>query len=221
MTNPEKIAIELPVLLPNVPDHRDSCVQRLIAILEAKPGIDKVHVKLDSGDALLCIHYDPEQQSLQRVRELAESVGATVTQRFGHALMEAEPMQARVARRLSDELRSIPGVVEAEVAPSGTARIEFDRDTLSEDTLFSRLGRLGFNSIRTSVSAGADHAHASKGDHDHDHDHEHGKSEGKDHDHAVDSSSKLSHRARPILSHLFVEEFGYSDVDKSTGISAS
>ena len=37
----------------------------------------------------------------------------------------------------------------------------------------------------------------------------------------VDSSSKLSHRARPILSHLFVEEFGYSDVDKSTGISAS
>jgi Cd2+/Zn2+-exporting ATPase len=184
MTNPEKIAIELPVLLPNVPDHRDSCVQRLIAILEAKPGIDKVHVKLDSGDALLCIHYDPEQQSLQRVRELAESVGATVTQRFGHALMEAEPMQARVARRLSDELRSIPGVVEAEVAPSGTARIEFDRDTLSEDTLFSRLGRLGFNSIRTSVSAGADHAHASKGDHDHDHDHEHGKSEGKDHDHA-------------------------------------
>jgi len=72
MTNPQKIAIELPVLLPNVPDHRDSCVQRLIAILEAKPGIDKVHVKLDSGDALLCIHYDPEQQSLQRVRELAE-----------------------------------------------------------------------------------------------------------------------------------------------------
>jgi hypothetical protein len=38
---------------------------------------------------------------------------------------------------------------------------------------------------------------------------------------SVDSSSKLSHRARPILSHLFVEEFGYSDVDKSTGISAS
>lgn len=37
----------------------------------------------------------------------------------------------------------------------------------------------------------------------------------------VDSSSKLSQRTRPILSHLFVEEFGYSDVDKSTVISVS
>lgn len=180
MTNPQKIAIELPVLLPNVPDHRDSCVQRLIALLEAKPGIDKVHVKLESGVALLCIHYDPEQQSLQRVRELAESVGATVTQRFGHALMEAQPMQARVARRLSEELRAISGVIEAEVAPSGTARIEFDRDTLSEDSLFSRLGRLGFRPLRTSVSSSSDHAHTPKGDHDH----EHGKPEEEDHNHA-------------------------------------
>jgi hypothetical protein len=37
----------------------------------------------------------------------------------------------------------------------------------------------------------------------------------------VDSSSKLSQRTRPILSHLFVEEFGYSDVDKSTVIFVS
>lgn len=184
MTNPEKIAIELPVLLPNVPDHQDSCVQRLIALLQAKPGIDKVHVKLESGEALLCIHYDPEQQSLQRVRELAESVGATVTQRFGHSLMEAEPMHARVARRLSDELRGIPGVVEAEVAPSGTARIEFDRDVVSEDALSSRLGRLGFSPISPSVSSSAGHASPAKGDHDHDHDHEHGKSEEKDHNHS-------------------------------------
>jgi exodeoxyribonuclease V alpha subunit len=37
----------------------------------------------------------------------------------------------------------------------------------------------------------------------------------------VDSSPQLSQRTRPILSHGFVKEFGYSDVDKSTGISVS
>lgn len=49
MTNLQKISIEIPVLLSNVPDHQDSCVQRLIALLQAKPGIDNVHVKLESG----------------------------------------------------------------------------------------------------------------------------------------------------------------------------
>jgi hypothetical protein len=42
-----------------------------------------------------------------------------------------------------------------------------------------------------------------------------------DKDSNVDSSPQLSQRTRPILSHGFVKEFGYSDVDKSTGISVS
>lgn len=178
MTTPKKTSIELPELLSNVPDHRDHCVQRLIALLEAKPGIDQVHVKLNAGEPLICIHYDPEQQSLQRVRELAESAGAGLTQRFGHALMTAEPMHARVAQRLGEELRAIAGVLEAEVAPSGTARIEFDRDILSDEDLLDRLRRLGFREAERTSTSG--HAASSKDGHDHDHE----ESGDKDHGHA-------------------------------------
>lgn len=183
MNKSHQLAVELPILLPTVPDHQDHCVQRLITILQAKPGIDRVHVKLEEKSTpLLCIHYDPQQQSLQRVRELAESVGGTLTQRFGHRLMEAEPMPARVARRLGDELRGIAGVLEAEVAPVGTARIEFDRERLSDEALSQRLRDLGLRDVGEAETAAAqDDAVPSK---EHDHDHDHSDSEGEKHEHA-------------------------------------
>ena len=37
----DKLELDIPVLLPEVPDAADACVGRLISILSAKPGVER------------------------------------------------------------------------------------------------------------------------------------------------------------------------------------
>ena len=110
MSDPLRLTIELPLLLPFIPDERDQCVERLVSAIKAQAGIEHVHVKNpEAGDPLLCIYYHPDQVSLQRVRELASASGAALAGRFGHLMAEHEPMHAGAARRLGNQLREIEG----------------------------------------------------------------------------------------------------------------
>ena len=67
----EKTRINLDILLPEVPDERDECVNRIIKSLEYIRGIDKVHVVPEEGNkkAQLCFHYDPEEIAINEVEK--------------------------------------------------------------------------------------------------------------------------------------------------------
>ena len=77
--------LDLPILLPEVPDARDECVARLVQLLEHRPGVARVHVvrageatpaEFDvaagpsraepelASEAQLCLHYDPDVLTL-------------------------------------------------------------------------------------------------------------------------------------------------------------
>src|SRR5699024_12579199 len=85
----EKLTINLPVLLPDVPDVQDKCVARLITTLEGREGIDCVHIKNDGEPvSQLCIHVDPEVVSLQRIKNLARQPGAQLQDTYGHLPLE-------------------------------------------------------------------------------------------------------------------------------------
>ena len=73
----KKLKIKIPVILPQVPNEKDTCVQRLIEELEAKEGLDKVHIKDDQEDTVpqLCFHYDPDIISIDSIQPLAEEPG--------------------------------------------------------------------------------------------------------------------------------------------------
>ena len=73
----EKTRLEIPLLLPEVRSAADGCVARLCAMLGGREGILEVHVVGDEEPAKVCIHYDPDEVSLQRVRELSAAAGAT------------------------------------------------------------------------------------------------------------------------------------------------
>ena len=109
-----KLKLDLPLLLPEVPDARDRCVRTLTAMLRAREGLAEAHIVAATGDtpAQLCIHYDPDRISLARVRELALAAGAQLTERFGHLSGTLSPApHARAARslaaRLGDESESL------------------------------------------------------------------------------------------------------------------
>lgn len=145
MTQTEKIRLELPLVLPTVIDANDLCIDRLIKGLSGRGGIEKVHIKkADGSEPLLCLHYDPSIISVSRIRELAQSVGAQLTKRYGHYVARlTAPLHARSARLFSNRLRGISGVLEAEVSPSGAVRVEYDTETLSQADLVTQIGFIG------------------------------------------------------------------------------
>jgi Cd2+/Zn2+-exporting ATPase len=138
----DKTKLDLPLVLPDIPDAADACVSRLLERLRERDGVSDVHVVPAVGDqpAQLCVHHDPEVVPLSRIRELAASAGAQITSRYGHALLDAPgATHQRRARLLGERLRDLPGVVEAEVSASGTARVEFDRDRVTIDVIRAAL----------------------------------------------------------------------------------
>src|SRR4029078_4807668 len=88
----DKIKIDLDIVLPDIPDEKDDCVQRIIAATEKRKGIEKVHVvpKTATSKAKLCFHYDPDEISIDEVQDLAEEAGAEITERYGHLLLEVK-----------------------------------------------------------------------------------------------------------------------------------
>ncbi|QFZ81905.1 hypothetical protein GFK26_03525 [Variovorax paradoxus] len=105
----------------------------------------------ESGSPWLCIHYDPAALSLTRMRELGRSVGAPLTSRFARLMLRTGPLHTRGREGLAaDSLRSIRGVLEADLDVSGAVRIEYDRSVLSEDILLASATAFG---VRGSASA--------------------------------------------------------------------
>lgn len=141
-----KLRLDLPLILPDVVDAKDRCVTRLVDALVGRPGIVEAHIREGGESPQLCIHYDPTIINLGRVREIALTAGATLTARFAHLLLSTSRTQhARGARSLRGSLNQLPGVLEAEVAPTGVIRIEYDRSVLSESVLRERINALGIH----------------------------------------------------------------------------
>lgn len=181
-----KLKLELPLLLPSVPDARDRCVRMLASMLRTRDGLADAHIVVAHGTtpAQLCIHYDRDRFSLARVRELALAAGAQITERFGHFSGKlSPPLHARAARSLAAGLRKRKGILEAEVSPSGALRIEFDRSLTDLDALTPELRHHGLDidadRLRGSALGAKDQGQP---DELHDHSHaedEHEKASGK------------------------------------------
>ena len=136
-----KITLDIPVLLPQVPDVRDRCVQRLIERLEGRAGIERAHVR-GAQPATLCVHYQPSQISLNRVKDIAKQHGAILTHRYQHRLFEVRGIRhARHARHLSDTLTRVPGIVAAEATAGGTLRLEWDKQKIAQTEVLDALQR--------------------------------------------------------------------------------
>ncbi|MFN6954854.1 MAG: heavy metal translocating P-type ATPase [Acetobacteraceae bacterium] len=163
--------LDLAVLLPDAPDARDACVNRLVNEIGGRPGIARVHV-LPAGAGAptqICIHHDPALVEVARLRELALAAGARLTERYGHVVWEVEgTLSARRARRVAEALSRLPGVLEAEAAPGGPVRIEFDRGVTDAAALEAALAGLR---LRRAAPDEHEHEHVEAPGHAHDHDH--------------------------------------------------
>ncbi len=170
--SPAKLALDLPVLLPDALDGRDRCVERLSDTLREANGLDEVHVvaAADGHPARLCLHYDPAATSLTRIRTLAERSGATITDRYRHLLWTVTGIShVRRARTVAETLRRATGVIEADVTP-GLVRLEFDSTLTDIEALRGQLSDLDVQlADRARATTDDDPGHDEHGDHDHRH----------------------------------------------------
>jgi len=151
----EKFRVELALVLPQAPSEDDGCVQRLIDDLRGREGISDVHLRsaTEQTPAELCLHYAPDVISLERIGKLAQSAGAAVTGRYGHALWQVDGIShERRARTVAERLLSLPGILEASANAAGTVRVEFDRQRTSEAAIVDALVALQVTPISDAAS---------------------------------------------------------------------
>ena len=137
MRNKGRFDIQL--LLPEILDQHDACVDRLSELIIANEGIEKAHVHSDE----FCIHFDPDKISFDKVRSLVATAGAELGSRYGHLLLKTSPTYARHARTIHGRVAAIKGVVDVGVAVDGLIRIEFDKRIADEQAVLLAISGLG------------------------------------------------------------------------------
>ena len=166
----EKVKFDVPLVLPDVHDAADRCVERLLAVLKARDGVDDAHIAKSNGDTpVLCVHFNPGALSLPQVRSVIVAAGADISARFGHVGWElGVTIRPREASRIGEQLGKISGVLEAGVSPAGFVRVEFDRNQIDEPAVLVALEKLG---LRQKTADEEDHARHDHGPGEHDHGH--------------------------------------------------
>jgi len=176
----QKTKLALNIILPQVPDERDACVQRIIDTMQAHKGVQQAHVVGSGAEAQLCFHYNPDVISIAQVEAQAREAGAAITQQFGHLLLEVKAFrEMNEATGLETQLRKLPGIVSASVSAAGIIRVEYDQRQATEKVVTDLLedARLKVISTRDLHAA---HSHDHEG-HEHSHEGEAAEEEG---DHA-------------------------------------
>lgn len=141
----EKLELKLSLVLPGIPDERDSCIERLTTLLQAE-GLEKVHVVQHDSQPCLCLHYDPMRFSLAQVRGMAEASGAQLSARYRHEVMRIDGMDcATCATVIEHALHRLDGVLEASVSYAAERmRLEYDSEKVSRKAIVARLEALGY-----------------------------------------------------------------------------
>jgi len=151
----EKLKLDLSLVLPDVADERDACVGRLTELLQAE-GLEKAHLVREDGSARLCLHYDPQQFSVRRVRELAQAAGAKLGNRYRHENLRIDGMDCPTcATVIEHALQRTDGVLEASVSYAAERlRLEFDSQKIARPAIVRRIQALGYAVLEEGREAG-------------------------------------------------------------------
>ena len=164
------VEISLPLLLPEIQDACDHCIDRLNTRLQAQRGIFQTHLHLDHDPVDFCIHYDPNLISLAAVRRIAEEAGSELRNGYHHEQIPFTGLDsADSATMISKELESMQGMLHASVNyAAGFAIVAYDTKVLSLEQIQHTMRRFGARLVLQPE------VKEKKGSHAHEHEHDHG-----------------------------------------------
>ncbi len=181
----QKTKIRLDILLPEVEDERDACVQRIITAMQHHKGVEQAHIVGEGAEAQLCFHYNADLISIDKIQALAREAGAAITRQFGHLLVEVNAFRdMNEASAVENELRKLKGILSVSVSAAGPIRVEYDQTLTSPQAIRAVLAKnkLTLAPAREAQAGGERMGHHT-GHEDHDHD-ETGPDDGDGHGHS-------------------------------------
>ena len=166
------VEISLPLLLPEIQDACDHCIDRLNARLQAQRGILQTHLHLDHDPVDLCIHYDPNLISLAAVKRIAEEAGSELRNGYHHEQIPFTGLDsADSATMISKELEGMDGMLHASVSyAAGFAIVAFNTKKVSLEQIQRTMRRFGAYPISKPAVKEEKEPHV----HEHEHEHDHG-----------------------------------------------
>lgn len=178
----EKLKINLDLLLPDIPDEKDACVNRIIEELSQRKGIEKIHIVPGNNHtkAQLCFHYNPQKINVNTVEQLAAGAGAKISHRYRHLMIEVQGIRhQRQTKLIESVLKKEKGILSAAVAATGMITLEFDTHFIREPRireLLKKQGLLTDEAVQPTEAeeiSGHGHSHATHPPHGHEHEHDH------------------------------------------------
>ena len=140
------IELEIPLLLPGVEDEQDACLARLETAVQHQKGILHAHLERDKSPVDLCLHYDPDVISLVEIMHLTERAGASIVNRYHHALIPIEGMDCSDCVTVIEHgVGRLDGVLATNVNyATQQMRVEFDAQKTSQGAIEKRVRSLGY-----------------------------------------------------------------------------
>ena len=175
----QSLQLDIPVVLPGIDDANDGCVARLQERLQAQTGISQAHVERDHGQAVLCLHYDPNLVPLEKLERLTRDEGAAIAKRFRHETLTIAGMDcASCAAGIEHVVRKQNGVLNVNVNyPTQKMKVEYDSTLVQRAAIVKAVTRLGYrvpNNARSLTmlpnAPTVPHDHANCGHEHHNHD---------------------------------------------------
>ncbi len=139
------IQLEIPLLLPELPDAGDSCLVFVQREIEKRKGITYVHVNDEQEPVTLCLHYNPDLISATAVQQFAEQAGSDFTARYRHQQIPFSGIiTADAATTLASVLQELPGMLHANVNyAAGLIFVAYDTTRLGPDTIEKSIKNMG------------------------------------------------------------------------------
>ena len=202
--------LDLPVVLPGVDSAEDGCIERLETRLREQTGIRSVHFdKNQSGQSVLCLHYDPNLVTLEKLERMARDTGTEITDRFRHESLAIKGMDcASCAASIEHVVAKIAGVTHVRVNyPTEKLAVEYDSQSTDRAAIVRAIGKLGYRvpgataKVRAKPVHDDAHCDGAHGDGEHgdsSHAAEHDESDGHDHAHDEDADAPWLVRNREL-----------------------
>ncbi len=216
MPTEQKYQLDIPLALPGVDDANDGCVARLQELLREQRGVTMAHIDEENGKPVLCLHYDPNLMTLEKLERLTRDEGAAITQKFKHETLPIAGMDcASCAASIEHIVRKVSGVLNVNVNyPTGKMKVQYDSTQTSRDAIIKAVGKLGYR-VPSDKSVALPTRSSTRSSESHDHSgHRHQDGEKHDdesedgHDHApIDPNAPWLVRNRDIAVSLLAAVF--------------
>ena len=138
----QTLQLQIPVVLPGVDQSDDGCIARFTERVSGQSGVSSAHI--ENGN--LCLHYDPNLMTLEKLQRLARDEGAAITGRFKHETFPLKGMaQGTNVANIEDAIRAVPGVLKVSVNYAVEKMwVEYDSTLGSREAIAKATRALGY-----------------------------------------------------------------------------